>query len=89
MSSPAARRGSKSCWPKEIVPHAAHHGDLRPQTGALQSLIGALAAGRHVEGRSVNGLSGFGNTLRGGNDVHNEAADYQNAGLSLLHDDYS
>ena len=59
---------------KEIVAHATHHGDIRTQPGALQRLVGTLAAGGHVECFSVNGLSGMGHPLRCGDNVHNKAA---------------
>ena len=39
----------------------------------VERLVGALAAGGHVEGLAVDGLSGMGNLLRGGDDVHDEA----------------
>ena len=59
---------------EQIVAHAADHGDLGPQAGALQRLIGAFSAGGHVKGFSVNCLGRGGDPLRGGDDIHDKAA---------------
>ena len=70
---------------KQIIPHAADHCDLRAQPRTLKGLIGALAAGGGVEGLPVNRLSGAGDLLRCGDDIHNKAADNQNAGFLMYH----
>ena len=59
---------------KEVVTYAAHHGDLCAQPGALQGLIRPLAAGGGMKGFAVDRLAGGGNSLRGGDHVHYEAA---------------
>ena len=60
---------------EQVIPHAAHHGDVRSQAGTLEGLVGALAAGSHMEGFSVYGLGGGGDLFRSGDNVHDKAAD--------------
>ena len=59
---------------EEIVTHTAHHGDVCTESGTLQSLVSALAARGHMEFFSVNSLSGRGNAVCGGDDIHHKTA---------------
>jgi len=70
-------QGSEKNVLEQVISDAAHHGDISAKTGALQRLIGSFAAGSQMEGLPVDGLSGFWNALRGGNDVHDKAADHK------------
>ena len=66
--------GLQQLFAEQVIAYTAHHGNVGTQPCALKRLVGALAAGGHVEGLAVDGLSGMGNLLRGGDDVHDEAA---------------
>ena len=59
---------------EQVVANAAHHGYFRTQPCALERLVCAFSAGSHVEGVAVNGLRGFWNALRGGDHIHDKAA---------------
>ena len=77
--------GFQQLLAEQVVTDRAHHGDLRPQAGTLQRLVGPLSARGHVEGLPINRLSGAGDLLRCGDDIHNKAADNQNAGFLMYH----
>ena len=76
---PGSLEGFQQLLAEQVVSHGAHHGNRRPQTGALQRLIGALSTGGHMEGFAVDRLPGAGDFFRCGDHIHHKAAHNQNA----------
>jgi len=71
-------RGRQQFLAEGIVAHAAHHGDLSAQTGALNGLVGALAAGGSAEFEAGDGLAHIGYSGGRCDQIHHKAAHYKN-----------